>query len=390
MEFLRFLRDDDHTKEHIFTLMEKRIAQGKGMYGVKAFDFGKTETNHFLLTDEEAKIDADANHTAQFYQMTEKSVAVFLLDVRSNKSPWKKGHDKYFKDYDSDLLGEHQWVWLEQSLRNSRATVNIIVSGIQVHAERFFDGNEAEEWSLLPTEQHRLYQAILKSNVSAPILLSGDVHMAEIMRRDCKRPLSNEQPRALFEVTTSGMTHSWGTSTCARPALSSICSNRYIQNAISSGMHFAHANKAWTDLVDNGNESWENAKTGIQYALELNFGEFEFDWENRLVISRIFGLGSASQPLLSNKWSFDLLSGTVPPPPTGKIHPQHFTLDKELRVRGATDNDFICINNKGPQSAVLTAYGFISSMIWILSILLIPIVASIIVSLSCWRKKSLV
>ena len=32
-----------------------------------------------------------------------------------------------------DFLGEEQWMWFKQALNNSQATVNIIVSGLQVH-----------------------------------------------------------------------------------------------------------------------------------------------------------------------------------------------------------------------------------------------------------------
>ena len=71
-----------------------------------------------------------------------------------------------------------------------------------------------EDWSRFPAAQHRLYQTILSSGVAAPILVSGDVHMAELLRRDCRRrhlpnsdstePLYSAS-RMLLEVTVSGM-----------------------------------------------------------------------------------------------------------------------------------------------------------------------------------------
>ena len=71
-----------------------------------------------------------------------------------------------------------------------------------------------EDWSRFTAAQHRLYQTILSSGVAAPILVSGDVHMAELLRRDCRRrshhPLNDNDPmysasRMLLEVTVSGM-----------------------------------------------------------------------------------------------------------------------------------------------------------------------------------------
>jgi alkaline phosphatase D len=63
-------------------------------------------------------------------------VAAFVLDVRTNKSPWKKGPASYVPDEDGDLLGEEQWRWFEHSIRRSRAAVNVVVSGLQYHGNR--------------------------------------------------------------------------------------------------------------------------------------------------------------------------------------------------------------------------------------------------------------
>jgi phosphodiesterase/alkaline phosphatase D-like protein len=82
-----------------------------------------------------------------------------------------------------------------------------------------FDGNLVEDWSRFPSAQHRLYQTILSSGIQSPILISGDVHMAEFSRRDCRQrlqpPNDNKSPegahhtysnsRMLLEVTISGM-----------------------------------------------------------------------------------------------------------------------------------------------------------------------------------------
>ncbi len=37
-----------------------------------------------------------------------------------------------FSDYNGDVLGEEQWLWLERELSNSSAAAHIIVSSVQV------------------------------------------------------------------------------------------------------------------------------------------------------------------------------------------------------------------------------------------------------------------
>ena len=152
-------------------------------------------------------------------------------------------------------------------------------------------------------------------------------------------------------------------------------------------MHFAHVGGFWTDLVDNGDVSIEGAKAGVQYTIDLNFGEFEFDWENKEVVSRIFGEKDANRPLLSNRWSFDLLSGKVPPMPTGRVKAEHFVLPDELRRRGATHDDYICVSLQGPQTPARTLSGFVLSSTVIFSILVVPVICFIAVSLRLVKKK---
>lgn len=67
-------------------------------------------------------------------------------------------------------------------------------------------------------------------------------------------------------------------------------------------MTIGHYINPWTEiLVDKGAEG---AKSGLQYTLELNFGELEFDWENRAIQARVFGVDNAP-PLLSVRWDMD-------------------------------------------------------------------------------------
>jgi hypothetical protein len=62
----------------------------------------------------------------------------------------------------------------------------------------------------------------------------------------------------------------------------------------------------------------EKAKQGLQYSLDLNFGELEFDWDKRIVSVRTLGKDLHAPPLIAAKYSFDQLSG-VSPFPEGEV-----------------------------------------------------------------------
>ncbi|GLD93162.1 hypothetical protein PINS_up001754 [Pythium insidiosum] len=124
----------------------------------------------------------------------DKTVKFILVDNRYHR-------DEY-KQHDGDFLGETQWRWLEQELLTSTAAFNVIVSGIQIlPADRFFG---AESWSRFPHQRERLLELLLRSNAKGVILLSGDVHFAEI-----NQVLCGDNNVTLTEMTSSGMTHSW-------------------------------------------------------------------------------------------------------------------------------------------------------------------------------------
>lgn len=90
-------------------------------------------------------------------------------------------------DDEGDFLGERQSKWFETAIRNSKASVNLIVNGLQVHPYRIPDADAHEAWVHFPTARQRLYDAVLQDGVQAPLLVSGDVHMAQLMRKDCKK-----------------------------------------------------------------------------------------------------------------------------------------------------------------------------------------------------------
>lgn len=350
--------------------MNKRARAGHGVYGVKLFDFERPRGQQ-LIPEDIAGIDPDVESrfdSSLLNLHSNKTVAVFVLDCRSNKTPWKAGTDAFRPDYKGDFLGERQWSWFETAIRSSPASINVVVNGLQVHGDRFPDGNVAESWSKYPKAQQRLFDALLQSGVEAPILISGDVHMAQFSRKDCRNARTNNV-QSLFEMTTSGMTHSWGA--YSSPPTNNLdykasLKEQYESFFASTLMQILHLLCPWTDLMiskpsENGlyeNGGAEGAKTGTQFSLQKNFGELQFDWDDRTVTLRAIGEGQSAEPLLSGKWSMDQLSGRESVPGSlleTRDYERQRELDPMLR------SEWICLNHRGSVSVMEQMLGHVAT-----------------------------
>lgn len=97
------------------------------------------------------------------------------------------------------ILGEEQWLWLEEQLRKP-AEVRLICSSIQVLAE----DHAWESWSRFPRERARLLALLARTQANGVLLFSGDRHHAELARLDS--PRDGMQPDyPLWELTTSAL-----------------------------------------------------------------------------------------------------------------------------------------------------------------------------------------
>jgi alkaline phosphatase D len=110
-----------------------------------------------------------------------KRVQVLVLDTRYFRGPLKKGEKRLGGSwYPSDdpaitMLGEAQWLWLEEELKKP-VEVRLVVSSIQLVAS----AAGQETWANLPLEQKRFYDLIAKTKANGVIVLSGDRHWAEL------------------------------------------------------------------------------------------------------------------------------------------------------------------------------------------------------------------
>jgi len=142
-------------------------------------------------------------YRAGIYGPTGHRVQIILLDTRYFRSPLKPtdqrnapGKQRFVPDDDpkKTILGEAQWQWLEEQLRQP-AELRFIVSSIQVIAE----GHGWEGWRMMPLERTRLTRLINETKANGVIFLSGDRHRAAAYRR------VEGTPYPFYELTSSSL-----------------------------------------------------------------------------------------------------------------------------------------------------------------------------------------
>jgi hypothetical protein len=367
--------------------MRLRAQRGPGVYGVKLFDFDRPVGSQ-LVPDFEACIDPDiCTERPAFPMYSNKTVAIFVLDVRTHKTPWKQGAAAFRPDLEGDFLGERQWKWLEAASLRSSASVNIVVNGLQVHANRFPNPHIAESWDKFPRSRQRLYDLLLQPGFNAPVLVSGDVHMTQMMRKDCVSADLSGRSRSLMELTTSGMTHSWGSLASSNDRQASW-KDRYTRFAASTLMNVMHSLCPWTELLKaSPNEVLVEAgetKPGLQFSLQKNFGEVEFDWENRLV--RLRALGDDGSVLLSSQLTLEQLSGTEVLK-GGLLDELDFQHERDSLTNTLPQSQWVCINHRGIDTQLAHIIGHVSSLLVTLVVIACPIFLPLVCFLFLYRRR---
>ncbi|WP_162428357.1 alkaline phosphatase D family protein [Pontibacter pudoricolor] len=171
-------------------------------------------------------------YSSHTYGPAGKQVKVILLDSRYHRDSLARINKVYQTNYTGDMLGEEQWKWLENELRNSKAQINIIGNGIQVLPEE----QVFEKWANFPASRKRLLDMIVATKAPGVILLSGDRHIAEISKTEL--PGMNYP---LYEITSSGMTHVYSGS--------NVEPNKYRVGDLVNKLNFGVLQFNWGDKV---------------------------------------------------------------------------------------------------------------------------------------------
>ena len=136
-----------------------------------------------------------------------RRVQIIMLDTRWFRSPLTPtderdapGKERYVASTAGEqiILGDAQWVWLEEQLRKP-ADLRLLVSSIQVISE----GHGWELWRNLPAERQRFFELLRETEVENLVLLSGDRHVGGLYR------LEGVTGYPLYEITASSLNKSF-------------------------------------------------------------------------------------------------------------------------------------------------------------------------------------
>ncbi len=129
-----------------------------------------------------------------------QAVQIILLDTRFFRTalskPWippLSGRYTPSDDPHQSMLGESQWLWLQEILKEP-ADLRILVSSVQVLA----DGHRWESWRMLPMERSKLL-SLLEQTKGTTVMISGDRHLAAFYRTETPRDGD------LWEITSSSL-----------------------------------------------------------------------------------------------------------------------------------------------------------------------------------------
>ncbi len=153
----------------------------------------KAATLNFL----DVPSDSDIWTNSGIYQSYEigprgQRTKLILLDLRYNQNR---------NQTRKSLLGDAQWAWFENQIKNIDSEFLVIGSSLNVTSTS--TGLGLEGWNAFGDERKRLYELIAQTDVPT-LMLSGDRHQAEFSRI----VVGNGLP--VYEFMSSGLTHSAG------------------------------------------------------------------------------------------------------------------------------------------------------------------------------------
>ena len=216
-------------------------------------------------------------------------------------------------------------------------------------------------------------------------------------------PTSSSAPsiiRPLVEITTSGLTHSWGSErTCGRQNGSPLCSMTYYNQLFRPIFNFFMWIAPWKDLLeheDNGDDNDDKMKCRKngqrQYNLDLNFAEFDFDWDKEVVTVNMLGRNIHDEPLLRHRFRFDELSGngggglttvkSLVPSSDFDLTEEELVSNSIINSTGSFENDeWICVSYKGRASPIHHDFAMAATVTFAFLFAIWPIL--LILALTC-------
>jgi alkaline phosphatase D len=128
-----------------------------------------------------------------FFKFSYGDVDFFMVDSRYHRSP-----DKAPDNDEKRMLGDAQFAWLLDGLKNSKARFKVIVSGSTLHH------SEVDGWRIYTYSRHRLFDALKEHRISGVMYMSGDIHKSLVWEHH----ESDRVGYPLVEVISSGVANS--------------------------------------------------------------------------------------------------------------------------------------------------------------------------------------
>ena len=160
----------------------------------------------FGVASDDPRRTQEGLYISEVHQTNKGSIKIILLDTRYFRTPLKKStiegrrYDSWTVEEGGTMLGEAQWKWLEEELKDDSHDFTVIVSSIQF----LNDGHGWEKWGNIPSEMTKMYGLLSEAKAKNIFILSGDRHMAEV---SVNKETNLNYP--LVDFTASGMTHTW-------------------------------------------------------------------------------------------------------------------------------------------------------------------------------------
>ena len=164
-----------------------------------------------------------------FFKFAWGDVDFFLVDGRYHRSP-----DNAPDDDQKRMLGDAQFDWLIEGLKNSNAKFKVIASGSTL-ADSKNDG-----WRIYTFARHRLFDAIRKEKIHGVLYLSGDIHRSHVWTH----PESERVGYPLIEVVSSGVANS-KTLSFATVDFDTTADDPTVQVRVIHGDGKTYADKTW-------------------------------------------------------------------------------------------------------------------------------------------------
>ena len=135
-------------------------------------------------------------YTSYYLGENPRRVQIILLDLRWNRTPIYVEDGIYQPNPDptATMLGEEQWRWLENELRQP-ANLRIIGSSIQLVSSE----HRWEKWANYPADKERLLRTLDELDIRNAIFVSGDMHYGEISQEHTPKGIP------VIDLTSSGL-----------------------------------------------------------------------------------------------------------------------------------------------------------------------------------------